>query len=180
MNKTIHLLDKTFRPYIQAAEIDRAVSRVAREINRDMAGERPLFLVVLNGAFMFAADLLKEITAEGATVAFTRLASYAGTSSTGEVKELIGLTEEVAGRSVVIVEDIVDTGRSLAHLLATLEARGPRQVKIAALFYKPGALQHDLTLDYTGLALENDFVVGRGLDYDGLGRNLPDLYTLVP
>ncbi|MDR1415391.1 MAG: hypoxanthine phosphoribosyltransferase [Odoribacteraceae bacterium] len=180
MYKSIQLLDKTFRLYIEAAEIDRAVSRLAREINRDMEGARPLFLVVLNGAFMFASDLLKEVTVEGTTVIFTRLASYAGTASTGEIKELIGLTGEVAGRNVVIVEDIVDTGRSIAHLLEMLKARGARQVKVAALFYKPDALEREVTIDYAGIALKNDFVVGRGLDYDDLGRNLPDLYTLAP
>ncbi|MDR2131270.1 MAG: hypoxanthine phosphoribosyltransferase [Odoribacteraceae bacterium] len=179
MDKTVKLHDKTFRLCIEAEEIDRAVRRVAREINREMANERPLFLSVLNGAFMFTSDLLKEITVEGTTVAFVRLASYAGLSPTGEVKELLGLTEGIAGRSVVIVEDIVDTGSSLAYLLKVLEGHRPRRVKIAALFYKPAALTRDITVDYAGIALENDFVVGRGLDYDGLGRNLPDLYTLV-
>jgi hypoxanthine phosphoribosyltransferase len=178
MDKTIKLHDKTFRLCLEAAEIDRAVRRVAREINREMAGERPLFLSILNGAFMFTSDLLKEITVEGTEVAFTRVASYEGTASTGRVKELIGLTGEVAGRNVVIVEDIVDTGRSVAHLLEMLARHAPGRVRVAALFHKPGALVHDVTVDYAGIALENDFVVGRGLDYDGLGRNLPDLYTL--
>jgi hypoxanthine phosphoribosyltransferase len=180
MNKTIRLLDKTFRPCIGADEIARAVTRVAVEINRETREERPLFLVVLNGAFMFAADLLKEITVEGTSVTFTRLASYEGTASTGQVRELVGVDGEIAGRNVVIVEDIVDTGRSLVHLKETLAGYRPASVKIAALFYKPDALVHDVTIDYRGIALENDFVVGYGLDYDGLGRNLPDLYTLVP
>jgi hypoxanthine phosphoribosyltransferase len=153
---------------------------VAGEINREMRGKQPLFLVVLNGAFMFAADLLKEITAEGAGVTFTRLASYEGTASTGQVRELVGVDGEIAGRNVVIVEDVVDSGRSLAHLLETLAKYQPKSVKVAALFYKPNALVYDVAIDYMGIALENDFVVGYGLDYDGLGRNLPSLYTLVP
>ena len=180
VNKTITLRDKTFRLCIEAAEIEHAIRRVARQINEDAQGERPLFLSVLNGAFMFTSDLLKEITVEDAEVAFIRLASYAGTASTGEVRELVGLTDDVAGRSVIILEDIVDTGRSIAHLLALLAPREPARVRVAALFHKPGALEHDVTVDYAGIVLENDFVVGRGLDYDGLGRNLPDLYTLAP
>jgi hypoxanthine phosphoribosyltransferase len=180
MDRTVKLHDKTFRLYIEAEEIDRAVLRVAREINRDMADKRPLFLSVLNGAFMFTADLLKKITAEGTTVAFTRVASYDGTASTGEVRELLGLTDEIAGRNVVVVEDIVDTGRSLTYLLEMLREHEPASVRIAALFHKPGALEHDLTIDYAGITLQNDFVVGHGLDYYDLGRELPDLYTLVP
>ena len=155
------------------------IRHVAREINREMADTRPLFLPVLNGAFMFAADLLKEISVEGTEVTFIRVNSYVGTASTGEVKEILGLDDNIAGRDLVIIEDIVDTGRSIAYLLQELQARTPRRVKIAALFYKPAALVHDLTIDYAGIPLDNDFVVGRGLDYNGLGRNLPDLYTLV-
>ncbi|MDR2414510.1 MAG: hypoxanthine phosphoribosyltransferase [Odoribacteraceae bacterium] len=179
MDKIIKLHDKTFRLCITATDIDNATRRVARQINREMADERPLFLPVLNGAFMFASDLLKEIAIEGTTVAFTRLASYEGTASTGVIQELVGLTEDVAGRNVVIVEDIVDTGRSIAHLQEMLGKRGAGRVRVAALFYKPNALEREITIDYAGIALENDFVVGHGLDYDGLGRNLPDLYTLV-
>ena len=170
--------DKSFRLLLEERVIDEEIQRMAAEINRDLQGETPLFLAVLNGAFMFASDLLKRVELEGAEVAFIRVASYAGTASTGEVRELIGLTEEIAGRTVVLVEDIVDTGRSLFHLKEMLQGHAPLQVKIATLFYKPDALEHDLTVDYAGIALENDFVVGRGLDYDGLGRNLPDLYVI--
>jgi hypoxanthine phosphoribosyltransferase len=179
VEKIIKLHDKTFRLYIKSADINRAIRRVARQINREMATARPLFLSVLNGAFMFTSDLLKEITIEGTTVAFTRLASYAGTVSTGHVQELVGLTDDVAGRNVIIVEDIVDTGRSIAHLQETLAARQVGSTRVAALFYKPDALEREVTIDYAGIPLGNDFVVGRGLDYDGLGRNLRDLYTLV-
>ncbi|MDR0545077.1 MAG: hypoxanthine phosphoribosyltransferase [Odoribacteraceae bacterium] len=180
VNKIIQLRDKTFHLYIESGEIDRAIARLARQINEEAKDERPLFLSVLNGAFMFTSDLLKEITVEGAEVAFIRLASYAGTASTGEVRELVGLTDDVAGRSVIILEDIVDTGRSIAHLLDLLSPRRPARVRVAALFHKPGALEYSVTVDYPGIVLENDFVVGRGLDYDGLGRNLRDLYALAP
>lgn len=176
--KRVRLHDKTFRLFIGAEVIDREIERIAGEINRDLAGERPLFVSILNGAFMFTSDLLKLITLEGTEVAFMRIASYEGLSSSGQVKELIGLTEEIAGRTVVVVEDIVDTGNSLLHLRKVLEQHSPGQIKVAALFYKPDALLHKLTIDYPGISLKNEFVVGRGLDYDGYGRNLPDLYIL--
>lgn len=175
----IKLHDKEFEPVVAAATIEREIARVAGEINRDLAGERPLFLSVLNGAFMFTADLLKRIDIPGTEVSFVKVASYAGTSSTGRVRELIGLDEDIAGRVVVITEDMVDSGQSLAYLEAMLRERNPKRVLVAAMFYKPGALTCDVTIDYACMPLENDFVVGRGLDYDGLGRNLPDLYRVV-
>ena len=175
----IKLHDKEFEPVVAAAAIDREIARMAEEINRDLAGERPLFLSVLNGAFMFTADLLKRIDIPGTEVSFVKVASYAGTGSTGRVRELIGLNEEVAGRTVVIAEDMVDSGRSVAYLKGLLAERGAGRVLVAAMFYKPSALTCDVAVDYGGMALENDFVVGRGLDYDGLGRNLPDLYRVV-
>ncbi len=177
--RRIKLHDREFELAIDAATIDREIARVAGKINRDLAEERPLFLSVLNGAFMFTADLLKLITVPGAEVSFVKVASYAGTSSTGRVRELIGLDEDIAGRTVVITEDMVDTGRSLAYLKAMLEERRAGRVLTAAMFHKPAALECDVTVDYGCIALENDFVVGRGLDYDGLGRNLPDLYRVA-
>lgn len=176
--KKVRLHDKEFQVSIEAAAIDREIERVAGEINRDLQGERPLFLSILNGAFMFTSDLLKCITLEGTEVSFVKIASYAGTSSTGRVRELIGLNEDITGRTLVIVEYMVDSGKSMVHLKEMLQKKGPKQIRIAAMFYKPKALVHELTVDYHCFALENDFVVGRGLDYDGLGRNLPDLYTL--
>lgn len=176
--KKVRLHDKEFQVSIESAEIDREIKRVAAEINADLEDECPFFLSILNGAFMFTSDLLKCVTVEGTEVSFVKVASYTGTSSSGEVKELIGLNENIAGRTVVIVEDIVDTGRSIVYLKKLLEEKSPKQIKVAAMFYKPKTLIHELTIDYHGIALENDFVVGRGLDYNGLGRNLPDLYTL--
>lgn len=176
--KKVRIHDKNFQCLLEAARIDAQISRMAGEINRDLAGDNPVFLCVLNGAFMFASDLMKQITLNESEIAFVRIASYAGTTSTGRVDELIGLTAEVAGRTVVIVEDIVDTGRSLRHLQEMLRKAAPKQVKTAALFWKPDALEEAVVVDYKGISLENRFVVGRGLDYDGLGRHLPDLYVL--
>ncbi|WP_303178702.1 phosphoribosyltransferase [uncultured Butyricimonas sp.] len=176
--KTIRLHDRDFRLLIGAEEIEQAIDRVARQMNKDLAGESPLFIGVLNGAFMFVSDLLKKITVEGTEISFVKIASYDGLASSGNVQNLIGLKEDIAGRTVVVLEDMVDSGESMVYLKRMLEERNPKQVKIAAMFYKPGALRYDLTLDYTCIGLENDFVIGRGLDYDGLGRNLPDLYTI--
>lgn len=174
----VKLHDRDFRLLIGANRIDQEIKRVAREINKDLENERPLFLGVLNGAFMFVADLLKGVTVEGTEVSFVKMASYTGLASTGKVQELIGLNENIEGRTVVIVEDMVDSGESVMHLKQILEERHPKQVKVATMFYKPNAVRYDLTLDYTCIALENDFVIGRGMDYDGLGRNLPDLYVV--
>ena len=175
---TIRLHDRDFRLLIGAEEIEQAIDRIARQMNKDLAGESPLFIGVLNGAFMFVSDLLKKITVEGTEISFVKIASYAGLSSTGKVQDLIGLREDIAGRTVVILEDMIDSGESIMHMKKILEEKHPKQVKVAALFYKPKALKYDLTIDYKCIALENDFVVGHGLDYDGLGRNYPDLYTI--
>jgi len=176
--KKIKLHDKEFRVSVEGTVIEREIDRVAIRINQELADERPLFLGVLNGAFMFVADLLKRISIVGTEVSFVKMTSYVGTRSTGQVKELIGLNENIEGRTVVIVEDMVDSGRSIAYLKRWLEEKSPKQIKVATMFYKPKALTCDVSIDYYCMTLENDFVVGRGLDYDGLGRNLPDLYTL--
>ena len=173
---TIH--DKLFRPYLPAAALDEAVSTLATRLSADYAGREPLFVVVLTGAFMFASDLLKRMT-EPCEIVFIRVASYEGTDSTGVVQEVLGLRENIQGRHIIIVEDIVDTGTTMHHLLPTLLAKGPASVEIATLFYKPASLRHELDLRYVALEIPNDFVVGYGLDYDGLGRNLPDVYVAV-
>ena len=173
---TIH--DKLFRPYLPAAALDEAVSALATQLSADYAGREPLFVVVLTGAFMFASDLLKRMT-EPCEIVFIRVASYEGTDSTGVVQEVLGLRENIQGRHIIIVEDIVDTGTTMHHLLPTLLAKGPASVEIATLFYKPASLRHELDLRYVALEIPNDFVVGYGLDYDGLGRNLPDVYVAV-
>ena len=173
---TIH--DKVFRPYLSAAALDAAVSALAARLSTDYAGREPLFVVVLTGAFMFASDLLKRMS-EPCEVVFIRVASYEGTGSTGVVQEVLGLRENIQGRHIIIVEDIVDTGTTMHHLLPTLLAKGPASVEIATLFYKPASLRHEVDLRYVALEIPNDFVVGYGLDYDGLGRNLPDVYVAV-
>ena len=173
---TIH--DKLFRPYLSAAALDEVVSALATRLSADYAGREPLFVVVLTGAFMFASDLLKRMT-EPCEIVFIRVASYEGTDSTGVVQEVLGLRENIQGRHIIIVEDIVDTGTTMHHLLPTLLAKGPASVEIATLFYKPASLRHELDLRYVALEIPNDFVVGYGLDYDGLGRNLPDVYVAM-
>lgn len=175
---TIQIKDKTFEISIHQEEILKEVSRVADEINRDLAGKNPLFLSVLNGSFMFTADLMKRITIP-CEISFVKLASYQGVTSTGTIKEVIGINEDIAGRTVVIVEDIVDTGLTMQRLLETLGTRGPREVRIASLLVKPDKLKVDLNIEYVAMNIPNDFIVGYGLDYDGLGRNYPDIYTVV-
>ncbi|MCD8310838.1 MAG: hypoxanthine phosphoribosyltransferase [Prevotellaceae bacterium] len=175
---TIQIKEQTFAVSITEKTILKEVDRVAAAINRDLAGKRPLFLSVLNGAFMFTADLLKRVTIP-CEVSFVKLASYQGVSSTGKVKEVIGLNEKLEGRVVVVVEDIVDTGFTMQRLLETLAARHPKELHIATLLVKPDKLQVDLDIEYVALRVPGDFIVGYGLDYDGLGRNYPDIYTLV-
>lgn len=178
MMENITLHDKVFRPFIKAAEIDKVIADMAEQINKDLKEEQPLFLSILNGSFMFTSDLIKQIVIPGTQISFVKIASYCGTSSSGEVKELIGLKEEIAGRTVVILEDIIDSGKSMSHLLEYLKSKNPKQVIVATLFHKPKAAVCHVPIHYSGIELENDFVVGRGLDYDGLGRNYPDLYIL--
>lgn len=175
---TIQIKDKRFKTFIPEEQILKEVSRVAAEINRDLADANPLFLSVLNGSFMFASDLMKHISVP-CEISFVKLASYAGTSSTGKVKELVGLGDDIAGRTVVIVEDIVDTGFTMKHLLETLQAHKPRAIYIATLLLKPDKLKVDLNINYVAMQIPNDFIVGYGLDYDGYGRNYRDIYTVV-
>ena len=143
-----------------------------------MEGKNPLFLAVLNGSFMFAADLMRNITIPS-EISFVKLASYQGTTTTGEVKEVIGINEDLTGRTVVIVEDIVDTGFTIKRMLETLGTRGPESLHICTLLLKPGKLQVKLDVEYAAMEIPNDFIVGYGLDYDQQGRNLRDIYTLV-
>lgn len=177
--KTIQLKDKHFELYIPADEIAAAVDKIAESINSDMKGKLPLFLVILNGAFIFAADLLRRINVD-CHVSFVRLSSYDGIHSTQVVRELIGLNEEIENRTVVVVEDIIDTGHTMDELVRKIKALNASEVKIATCLLKPAALRKDLTIDYTGIEIPNHFVVGYGLDYDGHGRNLTDIYKIVP
>lgn len=174
----IQVHDKKFQPYISAAEIDVQIQKLAGQINTDYAEKKPLFIAILNGSFMFASDLFKYIQIE-AEICFIKLASYKGTKSTGNVITSIGLDEPLQNRHVIIVEDIVDTGKTLSEFLPQLVNQQPASLKIAALLHKPEALTHPLTVDYLGFSVPNKFLLGFGLDYDGLGRNLPAIYQLV-
>lgn len=178
MSNTIQVKDKTFAVSIPQEKIISEVKRVAAEISRDYAGREPVFLAVLNGSFVFAADLLREISLP-CEISFVRLASYQGVSTTGEIREIMGLNIDITGRPVVIVEDIVDTGLTMAHMLETLKKHNPSSVDICTLLLKPGKLQVDLDIRYCCMQIPNDFIVGYGLDYDGFGRNTKDIYTLI-
>ncbi len=178
MKDKIKVKDKEFKVFIKAEDIDIAVSKVAASINTDLKGKVPLFLVVLNGAFMFASDLMKKVKLEN-NISFVKLSSYTGTRSTQVINELIGLNEIVKGRTVVIVEDIIDTGFTMRRMLDILRQQEAADVRIATLVYKPNAFQSDYKIDYIGLEIPNDFIVGYGLDYDGFARNLPDIYKIV-
>ncbi len=178
MNQLITIKDKQFRPYISQQNIETAVKEMAARINAELKDELPLFLVVLNGAFMFASDLLKEISIP-CDISFIKMASYMGTGSSGRVTELIGLNDDVSGRTVVIVEVIVDTGLTVEGLTAALDQKNVKQVKIATAFMKPDCYTKNCPIDYVGIAIGNEFIVGYGLDYDGHGRNLKEIYILV-
>ena len=175
--ETIRIHDKEFVPSIPAEDILVQVRRVAKEINRDYEGQEPLFLVVLNGSFIFAADLMREITLP-ADVSFVKLASYQGTASSGTVREVIGLNTDITGRPIIIVEDIVESGLTMAHMIATLKKQNPKSVDICTLLLKPEKLEVKLDIKYVAMEIPNDFIVGYGLDYNELGRNLKDIYTI--
>ena len=177
-NKTIKVKDKTFSVSISERAIKRQIKRVAEEINRDYAGCEPVFLAVLNGSFIFAADLLREIDLP-CEISFVKLASYEGTSSTGSIREVIGLNIDITDRPVIIVEDIVDTGLTMAHMLETLKGHNPASIDICTLLLKPSKLQVKLDVRYCCKEIPDDFVVGFGLDYDGFGRNTKDIYTII-
>lgn len=176
--KTITVKDKTFKLSISVDEISQAVDKLASDLNRDLEDKNPLFLVVLNGAFIFAADLYRKITIQS-EISFVKLASYSGTSSTSDVKELIGLNEKLKGRNIVILEDIIDTGTTMQYLISKLLYLGVADVKLVSLLFKPGAFRESFRIDYLGMEIPNEFIVGYGLDYEGLGRNYPDIYKIV-
>ena len=179
MEDIIQLHDRKFKIMIPAEKIDQAVEAVAQRINADYAGkETPLFLGILNGSFMFMSDLIKKIEFQN-ELSFVKLASYDGTCSTGCVKSLIGLNNSIEGRHVIIVEDIVDTGRSIAHMYADLMRRNPASVEVCTLFFKPNSYREPLPIRYRALEIGNEFIVGYGLDYDQLGRNLKDIYVVT-
>ncbi|MEZ3442005.1 hypoxanthine phosphoribosyltransferase [uncultured Alistipes sp.] len=179
MEKTVKLHDKTFRVMIPAEKIDQAVTAVAERINNDYADkDTPLFVGVLNGSFMFLSDLIKKIEFNS-ELSFVKISSYEGTSSTGQIRSLIGLNGSIEGRHVIIVEDIVDTGESIAHMIADLESRKPASVEVCTLFFKPASYSKQYPIRYRALEIGNEFIVGYGLDYDQLGRNLKDVYVVT-
>ncbi|MBO4462583.1 MAG: hypoxanthine phosphoribosyltransferase [Prevotella sp.] len=170
---------KTFRISIPEAEIKKRVKAVAEEISRDLEGKNPLLLGVLNGAFIFAADLMREMTIP-CEISFVKLASYQGTTSTGKVTEVLGINEDLTGRDIIIVEDIVDTGLTMKRMIESLGTRNPASVSVCALLVKPDKLQVELDLKYVAFKIPNEFILGYGLDYDQAARGLKDIYTLVP
>lgn len=174
---SIRINDKTFEPVIPESEILAAIKQLADQINEDMQGLNPLFICVLNGAFMFAADLMKNINL-CCEITFIRLKSYSGTNTEGNVKEIHGLIEDISGKDIIIIEDIIDTGHTIHHLINRLKKEQPRSIKTASLLFKPDALQLDVKPDYVALKIPNDFIVGYGLDYDGKGRNFRDIYRI--
>lgn len=176
--RSIQLADKTFELSITSTEIQKAIWRIADQMDQDLKDKNPLMICILNGSFMFAADLMKKLTTP-CQVSFVKVASYEGTQTTGTVKEIIGLSENIEGRTVVLLEDIVDTGVTIENIMKQITALKPRDVKVATLLFKPEACKRALTLDYIGLSIPNDFIVGYGLDYNGYGRNLPDIYSVV-
>ncbi len=176
--KRVKLLDKEFQISIPSSTIQESIAKLATRINADYKGKNPLFIIVLNGAFMFASDLLKMVHID-CEITFVKLSSYVGTSSTHTVRELIGLDESLAGRHVIVVEDIIDTGITMANTIPKLQHLKAEDVKIATLLFKPNAFQKDFPIEYIGIEIPNDFIVGYGLDYDGLGRNLADIYKIV-
>lgn len=176
--KEIRVKDKDFSLFIPQEQIMKEIDRVAQQMSEDLAETNPLFLCVLNGAFMFASELMKRISSP-LELSFVKLSSYQGVSSTGAIKQLLGINENIEGRTVVIVEDIVDTGYTMQALIQQLQQHNPKEVKIATLLHKPEALKVNLTIDYVALEIPSDFIVGFGLDYDGYGRNLPDIYKII-
>ena len=177
--KRITIKDKTFETSMPEAEIKNRVKELAQQMSRDLEGKNPLFLAVLNGAFIFAADLMREMTIP-CEISFVKLASYQGTTSTGTIHEVIGINENLSGRTVVIVEDIVESGLTIKRMMEQLGTRNPASVQVCTLFFKPERLKEDLKLDYVAFEIPNDFILGYGLDYDQQGRGLRDLYVLAP
>jgi hypoxanthine phosphoribosyltransferase len=176
--KEIRILDKKFKELLTEKDIQKRIGELARQVNNDLSGKEVVFLGILNGAFLFAADLFRRVDFP-ARISFVKLASYEGTSSSGSIKELIGWNEDIKNKTIVIVEDIVDTGNTLERIVGELVIRKASEVRIATMLFKPEAYTKDIPLDYIGFEIPNDFVVGYGLDYDGFGRNLPSVYALI-
>ena len=176
--KQVTIEDKTFGIYIQDKEIQQAIQKIANEMNVLYADKKPIFISVLNGAFMFTADLLKKIEVP-CELSFIKLSSYSGTTSTGTVKEIVGLQEEISGRDVIVIEDIIDTGITMQKIISQLESKNPASIRIATLLLKPDSVKVPINPDFVCFSIPDKFVVGYGLDLNGIGRNLPDIYQLI-
>ncbi len=174
-NVTLH--DKSFRPFLTEKEIQDAIKQLAKQLQKDYQDSNPIFIGILNGSFLFTADLVREFEGD-CEVTFLRMASYEGTESTGDVQTVLGIKEDIKNRNIVIIEDIVDTGNTVEKLYETLSKEQPSSLKIATLLFKPNAYQKDIPIDYVAITVGNEFLVGYGLDYDGLGRNLKDIYII--
>jgi len=177
-SKIVQVHDRSFEPFINEETIQKEVSRLAIEMNRDLAAKDPIFLGILNGAFMFASDLYKQLTFP-CQITFLKLASYSGTESTGSVKQLIGINRDLKDRVVVVLEDIVDTGVTLETIIRQLSGYEPKEIRVATFLHKPEATLREVKLDYVGMEIPNNFILGYGLDYDGYGRNFREIYQLV-
>lgn len=175
--KSVKIKNKEFNEFISEKDISEAIDQIANQMNKDLTNTDPLFICVLNGSFMFASELMKRVTMPS-QISFVRMASYQGTQSTGVIKEIYGLEENIEGRTVVILEDIVDTGHTMSLILEQLKTAKPKEIKVATLLFKPEALKSNIKLDYVALEIPNDFIVGFGLDYDGYGRNLSSIYKI--
>ncbi|MCU0361854.1 MAG: hypoxanthine phosphoribosyltransferase [Bacteroidales bacterium] len=176
--KEVSILDKRFSEFISEESIEQRITQLAEQINSEMDGREVIFLGILNGAFLFAASLFRQIKID-ALISFVKLASYEGTGTTGRIKELIGWNEDLKGKTVIVIEDIVDTGGTVERVVDELKMRKAADIRIAALLFKPDAYKRNITIDYVGFNIPDNFVVGYGLDYNGHGRNLPSIYTLV-
>jgi len=176
MKETI-INNKIFQQYISKEEIDYIVSDIANKINNSNT-EKPVFIAVLNGSFLFAADIMRRITIPNVEISFIKLSSYEGMKSSGEISELIGINSNISGRNIILLEDIIDTGNTLEKIIELLTQEQVGSIKVATLLFKPDAYKKDLNIDFIGKSIENDFVVGYGLDYDEIGRNLPHIYKL--
>ncbi len=175
--ETVKIKDKEFEVFLTREVILNAIDKVAEKMNKDLAGKNPLFICVLNGSFVYASELIQRITTP-CEVSFVKMSSYEGTASTGNVKEVYGLQEDIEGRTIVIVEDIIDTGCTMAQMLKQLEAKNPKEIYVTTLLLKPDALQQSVQMDYIALSIPNDFIIGFGIDFDGYGRNLPHIYKI--
>ena len=177
--ETIAIRDREFKKYIPHEKILSVIHEMADRMRPGLVGKDPLFVCVLNGVFMFAAELIKSINLVESEITFVKMASYRGTHSTGIIHQLIGLHENIEGRTIVVLEDIIDSGSTIENIIHQLNEMHPGEVKIAALLLKPAALIKEVQVDFVGMEIPNDFIVGFGLDYDGYGRNLPDIYTII-